>query len=177
MNIIATHPPIPIRERNPNIPKPLATVIDQALREEEVPHDPVKISSKLIFLKCTGDGFLSVFESVPAAFALASTFLETPVHPSIQVRMALHWGTVKTGPKGDVLGKEVHRACRIEGVKKEDVVEPALHHEVLPDADRILLTSQGLARLTDADRARCRPIGKFRLKGFNELCELWLCSS
>ena len=46
-DVITTHPPIPICERNPNILKPLANVIDRALREKEIPHDNTKMQEVL----------------------------------------------------------------------------------------------------------------------------------
>jgi class 3 adenylate cyclase len=89
--------------------------------------------------------------------------------------MGLHWGMVKTGPDGDILGTEVHRVCRIEGVKAQDQLDPAELNEPLPTADRILTTKEALEQLDASDKAKFRPAGKFRLKGFDEPCELWLC--
>ena len=287
MSVIATNPPIPIRQRNPNIPEPLAKVIDQALREIEIPQDEVKMreilrtlrypdagafrnalvkafreigvpeslitaqewyhapaeadlareqhetaqlpteavmystiqptsrrevallvldiarstqyllnkgdtvfstlignifrriktqaaASDLIFLKGSGDGFLSVFQTVPAAFSVAATFLETPIHPEIQVRMALHWGAVKIISNGDVVGTEISRVFQVEKVSIEDRVEPATSKEPFPSANRILATTQALQRLEPAAQARFRPAGKFRLKGFDKFGELWV---
>lgn len=287
MNVIASNPPIPIRKRNPNIPKPVADILDHALQEGKIPHNtmekqeafkklrypdarvfqealiqafkktgippspskagyvcyekqtqdripeqtsaedasagtimysliqlPAKkevalfvldvvgstqhivsmgdtyfgtvignifskvkahpAASQLIFLKGTGDGFLAVFHSIAAAFSVASSFLKTQVHPLIRVRMALHWGTVKTGPNGDVIGTEVHKVCRIEGLKKADQIALPVDKEPFPIGERILITQQGLEQLNDSDRSKFRPAGTFRLKGFNESCELWV---
>lgn len=290
LNVIVTHPIIPIYDRNPDIPNVLAEVINRALREQEIPHDRVKMrehlkklrypdagafrnalvdafktlgiplsasfkvqqqdqallqkglpgakeelerpeagtvmysviqptlqkevalfvldlerstqyvlnagdtsfsqligsihrrvkahvsSSDLIFLKCTGDGFLMVFTAISAAFALASTFLEMPIRSNLHIRMALHWGTVKIGPEGDVLGAEVHRVYRVEGVKVEDQIDPMADTPPLPASDRILITRQGLEQLSDSDQQKFRPAGKFQLKGFNKPCELWVYS-
>ncbi len=289
LKVIAANPPIPIRQRNRNIPEPLAEVIDKALRETEIPQDRVKMrevlktlrypdagafrsallkafkevgvpesskstlqkyddipwegvtgkersieqvsagtviysaikptvrrnvallvldlvqstqyvldvgdtsfstligniyrrvkahssASELIFLKCTGDGFLMVFYTISTAFSLASTFLETPVHPDIHVRMALHWGAIKTGPHGDVLGTEVHRACRIEGVKLQDQIDTAGYEGTFPTDDRILVSRKGLEQLNTQDKAKFGALGKFRLKGFKNPCELWVYS-
>jgi class 3 adenylate cyclase len=132
-------------------------------------------AAEMNFLKCTGDGFLSVFTTVPAAFSVASVFLESPVHEEVHVRMALHWGEVRTGPDGDVLGVEVHRVCRVEGVKVENQIDPAAY-EPLPPENRILATKEVLDRLNAPDQQRFRPAGRFRLKGFDESCKLWVCS-
>jgi class 3 adenylate cyclase len=274
-DVITANPTIPIRQRNPNIPEPLAKVIDQALCEEEIPHDPYEMremlkelrysdagtfrqalinvikeikaskaaihsqeryherttedtiwgttatrkplpgkevalllldlvgstqyileqgdtdfstligsifrqiklyssSSDLIFLKGMGDGFLAVFRSVSTAFLLASRFLETPIHPDVSIRMALHWGSVKIVPNKDVFGTEVHRVLRIERVKERDRVALETHGETLPEANRILVTKLAMERLNDSDKVKFQPAGKFRLKGFHEPCELWM---
>ncbi len=281
INVIAANPPIPIRKRNPNIPEPLANVIDRALREEEVPHENINLqdvlgklrypdagafrnallevfkelgvplvsediwevyddereedavegapasailysiiqpaaseevallildlvestqymlrkgdtdfrtligdilrrarahssSSDLIFLKSTGDGFLSIFNSVSAAFSLALIFLETPVHPDVHIRMALHWGSVKTGPDGDILGNEVRKVLRIEKLKMQDQLGLEVYEEILPEIDRILATKQAIKQLNDSDKGKFRPVGKFRLDGLDDACEIWV---
>lgn len=129
---------------------------------------------ELIFLKCTGDGFLLVFQTMPAAFLLAASFLEKPIHADMKIRMALHWGHVKTGPDGDVLGVEVHRVSRIESVKIQDRIEPVNLSAPFPEANRILITRQGLERLPGSYQTSFQPGGKFRLKGFEDPCELWI---
>jgi class 3 adenylate cyclase len=88
--------------------------------------------------------------------------------------MALHWGPVRIGSDGDVLGVEVHRLSRLEGVQIQDQVESVAYEEALPKDDRILITKQGFERLDDSDQARFRPAGTFRLESFDEFCELWV---
>jgi len=131
-------------------------------------------ASDLIFMKSTGDGFLAVFTKMSAAFSLASAFLESYTYQDIRVRMALHWGTVKVGSDGDVLGREVHRVHRIEGVKVDDRIDPAEDGIVLPNSERILMSTQGLEQLDASVRTKFKPAGKFRLKGFDDPCELWM---
>ena len=120
------------------------------------------------------DGFLAVLRSVPTAFLLASRFLETPIHPDVSIRMALHWGSVKIVPNKDVFGTEVHRVLRIERVKGQDRIDSETHEETLPEANRILITKPAMGRLNDSDKVKFRSAGKFRLKGFHEPCELWM---
>ncbi len=129
---------------------------------------------ELIFLKSTGDGFLAVFNTAPAAFALASSFLATPIHPGIQVRMALHWGPVKSGPAGDVLGVEVHRVFRMESVQMKDQIDSSTPKTSLPISNRIVVSRYALDRLSPAEHAQFSYAGKFLLKGFDDLCELWV---
>ncbi|GAK57021.1 serine/threonine protein kinase with FHA domain [Candidatus Vecturithrix granuli] len=127
----------------------------------------------LIFLKCTGDGFLLAFQTMPAAFSLAASFLETPIHADMRIRMALHWGYVRTGPDGDVLGAEVHRAARIEGVKIEDRIAQTDRATLLPEADRILISKPGLHHLPVSLQGQFKSVGVFKLKNFENPCELW----
>ena len=39
MQVFANNPPIPLRQRDPLIPEPVANVIDKALGEQDVPQD------------------------------------------------------------------------------------------------------------------------------------------
>jgi serine/threonine protein kinase len=291
MNVITANPLIPIRQRNPNIPEPLAQVLDRALREEDVPSDPTKMqevlkklryadagvfrdtlrnalkdirelksptrpsfnaqdryhaqskedvggkkgevkrpldstatspdsqpsvsrevalltfdlvqstqyildagdtsftvligiifrkikthssSSDLICLKGTGDGFLAVFRTMSAALSLALTFLEAPIHPKVPIRMALHWGAVKISSNEDVFGMAVYKVSQIEKITIQDSMSPTASGKTLPDVNRILVTKEGREQFDDLDKARFRPIGKFRPKGFDELFELWI---
>ena len=131
-------------------------------------------SSELIFLKYMGDGFLMVFPSVSDALSLALTLLEIPVHLDVHIRMALHWGTVKSSPNGDVLGREVHRVYRLESVEMKDQIEPAPSNEELPAENRILITQEGLKQLSDPDQLKFRSAGTFQLKGFDDPCQIWV---
>jgi hypothetical protein len=88
--------------------------------------------------------------------------------------MALHWGPVKTGSNGDVLGAEVHRVFRLESIQVRDQADLTTYDIALPVADRIVVTKQGLERLSVSDQAKFKYAGKFLLKGFNALCELWV---
>ncbi len=130
-------------------------------------------AAALSFLKCTGDGFLAVYQNMSAAFSLAESFLDAAMHQGIKVRIALHWGSVKHGPGGDVLGKEVHRLCRIEGVQAQARLESEEEAPALPSADRILVTREAKAQLQPPQQQKCRSMGTFRLKGFTETCPLW----
>ncbi len=131
-------------------------------------------ASDLIFMKSTGDGLLAAFHQMRSAFSLASTFLDTPPSGDIRLRIALHWGTVKFGPEGDVLGKEVHRVCRIEGIQSDARLVSKNTDTPLPEADRILVTEQGIQQLDAAVRKHFAPIGTFRLKGFADSTALWM---
>ena len=111
---------------------------------------------------------------ISSAFSLASTFLETPLAGDIRLRIALHWGAVKFGPEGDVLGKEVHRVCRVEGIQNDARVVSKDTDSPLPEADRILVTEQGFQQLDAGRQKQFTPIGTFHLKGFAESTALWM---
>ncbi len=135
------------------------------------------LASGLVFLKTTGDGFLAVFHTIQTAFSIALEFLKKPIRQDISVRMALHWGNVKTGPDGDVLGAEVHRAFRVENVQVQDQLDPTGLEEPLPSAGRILVTTQIMRGLDETNRTKFKFAGRFRLRGFDEPCEIWVLSS
>ncbi len=131
-------------------------------------------SSKLVFMKSTGDGFLAVFTSMSAAFSTALSFLKKPIQADIQVRMALHWGMVKIAPDGDVLGVEVHRVFRTENVQMPDQADPEYDGAPIPVSNRIVMTKQGLEQLSGNDQVKFRYAGKYQLKGFEDICKLWV---
>jgi len=131
-------------------------------------------SADLLFLKYMGDGFFMAFPTVSDALSLALTLLEVPVHLDVHIRIALHWGLVKTRPNRDVFGSEVHRVYRIENVQMQSQIKPPASKNVLPVDNRILITKQGLEQLGDSDRNSFKPAGTFQLKGFDESCELWV---
>lgn len=134
-------------------------------------------ASELLFLKCNGDGSLAAYSTVPAAFSVASTFLEKITFKDVEFRTAIHWGRVKAGPGGDPLGAEVHRVFRMEALKKNDMVEAAAHATLLPRSGRILVSKQAWERMDPAKRALFNPVGTFRLKGFDEPCKLWVATA
>jgi len=51
MTVIIGNPAIPIQQRNPSIPDPVARVLDRALREAEVPYDEHKMREALAELR------------------------------------------------------------------------------------------------------------------------------
>ncbi len=128
----------------------------------------------LMFLKSTGGGFLAVFTTVSSAFALAMSFLNTPVRADIHVRMALHWGLVKVAPDGDVLGVEVHRTFRVQNVQMQDQIDEVFDGAPIPHSDRIVITAECLERFDHAERAKFRYAGRYKLKGFEETGDVWV---
>lgn len=128
----------------------------------------------LLFLKSTGGGFLAVFTTAVSAFALAKSFLDSPVRADIHVRMALHWGLVKVAPDGDVLGVEVHRAFRIQNVQMPEQVDAAYDGAPIPFSDRIVITADCLERLEKPEQAKFRYAGRYKLKGFEETSDIWV---
>jgi len=131
-------------------------------------------ASDLVFLKGTGDGFIALFHTAEIAFSIGKSFLETPTHPDIHVRMGLHWGGVKLSLQNDVNGLELHKAMRLEGVQLSDQLAEPERKVIFPATNRILLTEDAMKQLPGALQAQCLAAGRFRLKDLNDTCRLWL---
>ena len=108
------------------------------------------------------------------AFAVAETFLSSPIDTQVQVRLALHYGSVKIGMDGDLHGLEVHRLSRIESAGAADRIESAARLPEIPESNRLLISSDGIEQLSEASRARFKLAGAFRLAGFDEPTTLWV---
>jgi len=130
-------------------------------------------ASDLLFLKCTGDGFLAVYDNVSPAMTMARIFLQGGMSVRLPLRMALHWGTIKSGPDGDPLGTEVHRVFRMEGLTEDDRVGIKRLNN-LPVEDRILATRDAVNRLGIQEKIFFKQVGRFGLKGFAQPCEIFL---
>ncbi len=128
----------------------------------------------MVFLKSTGDGFIALFNTAEIAFSIGKSFLNTPPHPDIQLRMGLHWGGVKLSLQNDVNGIELHKAMRLEGVQLADRLKAPEQTGVFPSENRILLTEEAMKQLPGTLQAQCRPVGLFRLKDLDETSHLWL---
>ena len=131
-------------------------------------------ASDLVFLKSTGDGFIALFHTAEIALSIGKSFLDTPPHPEIQVRMGLHWGGVKFSVQNDVNGLELHKAMRLEGVQLSDRLKAPEQEVVVPAADRILITEDAMKQLPPTLHTQCRSVGLFRLKDLDETSQLWL---
>ncbi len=131
-------------------------------------------SSDMVFLKSTGDGFIALFHTAEIALLIGKSFLDTPLHPEIQIRMGLHWGGVKLSLQNDANGLELHKAMRLEGVQLSDRLKAPEQEVAVPAANRILITEDAMQQLPPALQIQCRPIGRFRLKDLEETSQLWL---
>jgi pSer/pThr/pTyr-binding forkhead associated (FHA) protein len=127
-------------------------------------------SEALLFLKYLDKGLIMAFASMEPAYALARDLFDL-LSPSPQpIRMALHWGTVRTRRNGDVFGREVHRIYRIA-----DIQMPAEGLDAAngPQRDYLLITPQGLTQLPQDTQRQFRALGAFPLEGFDDPCTLW----
>lgn len=131
-------------------------------------------ASDLIFLKCTGDGFLGVYKTAESAFSIADAFLNQQALPGVSFRMALHWGKVKSGPGGDPLGVEVHQVFRMESLTEENRDASTKGAASLPAKNRLLVSKEALGQLTDQQQAIFSPAGKFNMKGFGKPIDVWI---
>lgn len=134
-------------------------------------------ASDLVFLKGTGDGFIALFHTAEIALSIGKSFLDTPAHPDIQVRMGLHWGGVKLGLQNDANGLELHKAMRLEGVQLTDRLIAPERETAFPIVNRILITEDAMKQLPGALQTQCQAVGRFRLKDLNDTSNLWLWQS
>ncbi|NLI78936.1 MAG: FHA domain-containing protein [Candidatus Riflebacteria bacterium] len=122
----------------------------------------------LRFLKCTGDGFFAIYREVAEGLQAARAILAEAARSDVQVRVAMNWGCITIASDGDFLGREVHKLFRIEGLKDGDRVSgPAIP---LPLHGRILVTRA----IAGQAPGQFVELGMFRLKGFEEPCEIFL---
>ncbi len=127
-------------------------------------------SHTLLFLKYLDKGLMMAFTDMEPACNLARELLGMVSHPEKPIRMALHWGTVRTRRNGDVFGREVHRVYRIAAVR---MPENETDMTILPQHDYLLMTQQGLAQLSEKEQSEFHSAGTFVLEGFDNPCELW----
>jgi class 3 adenylate cyclase len=124
------------------------------------------------FMKFTGDGFLVLFDSVPAAIELAQGLRLSVRASDLDLRFVIHRGAVRVQDDGDPIGAEVHRLFRIEALKPEDGVT-SIEGRSLPTQHRIVITPNAVDQLREPDRAQFEPIGDFTLKGFDDPQPIW----
>lgn len=131
------------------------------------------LAGEMRFLKCTGDGFLVAYGEVMTAVAMARSLRATLGAESQNFRLVVHWGRVKVGPGGDLLGVEVHRLFRVEAIQPQDRVQAEADCGSLPAHSRIVMTRAALNQLSATARLDFELVGQFRLKGFDEPEEVW----
>jgi ATP-dependent Clp protease ATP-binding subunit ClpC len=131
-------------------------------------------SDELVFLKCTGDGFFAAYKNVKACLTMARSILESENHSSI--RMAVHWGAARTGPDGDLLGVEVHRAFRMEALRQSDIVRSNPTLSTFPERSRIMISKSAREQLSLEEKSLFTYAGQFKLKGFEDPYEIWIIS-
>jgi class 3 adenylate cyclase len=129
----------------------------------------------VLFMKCTGDGFLATFEACGPALSVACQVLNyfsnraappgEPPPPSL--RFALHRGPVTVNEEGDRFGLAVHLCFRVEGLRGEGFA-PEPGAPPLPSFNRILVTDRVCSDIPSEWRGRVVALGSFRPKGFEE---------
>jgi class 3 adenylate cyclase len=125
----------------------------------------------VLFMKCTGDGFLATFENVRQALTVACQVLgffalAAPKSRSLNLRCALHRGPVRVNAKGDRFGLTVHLCVRLEGLKEQELAAEPDSPE-LPPVNRILVTDEICEEMPPKWRARTSFLGTFIPKGFS----------
>ena len=134
---------------------------------------PVAKRWKAQFVKNTGDGYLVTFAHAREAVGSSVEMLKhlqdynAASSPSEQfrLRLGLHCGETMVDADGDRHGNAVNIAFRVQGVREEDLIEPALAGQLLRKEDRIYVTAPLQAELPPAAQSFCRAVGFFELKG------------
>lgn len=80
----------------------------------------------------------------------------------------------KSGPGGDLLGTEVHRVFRMEGLRNADRADKKGALVSLPEYGRILASKAVLRKMNKQRRAIFKPAGMFKLKGFKTPFAIWI---
>ncbi|PIE31994.1 hypothetical protein CSA56_16705 [candidate division KSB3 bacterium] len=130
--------------------------------------------SDRLSLRYTGDGFLATYKSATKALSMAADFLKTPIRQDVHIRIALHWGAVKMGTNGDVLGKAVQQVRQFEGLQGKDRIGTTATVGKLPEKNRVLITKPVCKRLSPANRKKFTFAGVFSLdEDSQDICALW----
>lgn len=140
----------------------------------------LRSSQHLRIIKGTGDGYLAVYDTVEHALAAAHGLRGALARPG-HLRLVIHHGPVRISDS-DVLGSEVHRIFRIEALGESDRTDllpvdgetTAPDAVTLPIAGRITLSQSALDALPAPARAAFRPLGAFRLRGFDTPETIWI---
>ena len=125
-------------------------------------------------IKVLGDGYLVAYDKVEAALSAARRLMAASSDPDA-LRLIVHCGRVRLG-SADVFGAEVHRLFRLEKVAETGRVGPK-GPITLPLPGRPLLSRAAVDALPTGTRETFEPVGRFRLKGFEEPAEVWVESS
>ena len=139
-------------------------------------HDAIRSHStagRLRFMKFTGDGFLAIFNDVASAVDLARSLKSLAATNPWDLRFVIHRGAVRIAFDGDPIGAEVHRLFRIEALDQEQCVS-SVGSRSLPEHSWIVITPSALTQLSEQERAKFEPLGKFNLKGFDAPEEIWV---
>jgi ATP-dependent Clp protease ATP-binding subunit ClpC len=131
------------------------------------------LGSRMRFLKFTGDGFLSVYNDVAAALAMAHALRDAFLNDPTNLRLIIHYGSVHVGFGGDPVGAEVHRLFRVEALDDAQCVAQGAGQRSVPEHSCVVITPAALGQLPEDTRAHFELLGRFRLKGFDEAEEIW----
>jgi class 3 adenylate cyclase len=135
----------------------------------------LRSSTGLLLMKGTGDGYLTVHDTVASALDAARD-LRDAIEAPMQLRLVIHRGPVRMS-EHDVLGSEVHRLFRIEALGEHDRASELGTGIALPLAGRVVLSQPAFTALPEPELASFRWAGTFRLKGFDDPEPIWVEAS
>ena len=135
------------------------------------------------FSKSTGDGFLVTFpnsrQAVDASIRVLkgiSSYNSRIVDgPEIHLRFGIHFGAVRVRPDGDRHGTNVNIPFRVEGLKREGLieVEGGIPRREFPVRDRILITEAAHYDISSNDRYHIRYLGLFELRNITGVHKIY----
>lgn len=137
----------------------------------------------VLFMKCTGDGFLATFETCGHALTVACDVLAYFVRPDsasgkappMRLRFALHRGLVMVNEQGDRFGLAVHLCARLEGLRAAELT-PEPGGPSLPSVNRILVTAEICKDIPPECRAWVSYVGTFTPRGFADPVKVYAVS-
>lgn len=135
------------------------------------------------FIKSTGDGFLITFPKIENAVQFALHLRRDikkhnkTVEGSniIELRFAINFGETRIDAKEDRLGVATNMTFRVEGVKKEDLIEidDGIKKDEMPGTNRILITENVVEDAEKMEGLKGNLLGLFELKGLSGLHRIY----
>jgi len=130
-------------------------------------------SARLLFLKCTGDGFLGACRDADDALSIARGVLMDCYEPRLLLRGAVHRASVNPGGDGDIAGVEVEWLLSVQDLEQRMRVDDADATGELPARRRVLITAAAHECLSERRRVSLAPLGRYKLPRFGRPESVW----
>lgn len=143
----------------------MGRILESELRKEPEP-----------FLQCTGDGYFASFSSAETAMEVALNIRPTLADhfsASLQLCVALHWGSSYLTGEGSRTGKDVYAVFALERLRHQDetIGEPLRSRKI---HTLCLMTGAFLSRLSPQHQGDAGLLGLYELKGLDAKTQVFL---